>query len=101
MKQSKRLNLPKLNELTAFNDFIADNTGLIAHCEQGKKQSVSSLIEATNCPIIIGPEGDFTTVEIESALKRGFKPVTLGNTRLRTETAGLYACMLAKHKFES
>lgn len=101
MKQSKRLYLPKLNKLTTFKDFIDANSGLIAHCEEGSKNDITSTLQAQDCPIIIGPEGDFTTQEIEYALKKGFKPVTLGKTRLRTETAGLYACMQAKLKFES
>lgn len=100
MKQSKRVYLPKLNELTKFDEFIEHHTGVIAHCEDGKKQSVLDTITPDNCPIVIGPEGDFTHQEIEFALKKGFKPVTLGNTRLRTETAGIYACMQAKMKFE-
>jgi len=100
MKQSKRLHLPQLNELTAFNDFISSNKGLIAHCEDSEKTELTSLLSPKECPIIIGPEGDFTLQEIEFALKNGFKPVTLGKTRLRTETAGLFACMQAKLKFE-
>lgn len=101
MKQSKRLHLPILNELTKYTDFIENHKGLIAHCEDGSKQDLASTLEPLNCPIVIGPEGDFTVKEIELALKKGFKPVTLGNTRLRTETAGLFACMQAKVKFES
>ncbi len=100
MKQSKRLYLPQLNALTPFNDFISSNKGLIAHCEDRDKRDISSIFTPQNCPIVIGPEGDFTLQEIEFALKNGFKPVTLGKTRLRTETAGLYACMQAKIKFE-
>ena len=101
MKQSKRMHLPVLNKLTTFKDFVDVNTGLIAHCEDSSKQGLSYTLQSQDCPIIIGPEGDFTSQEIEYALKKGFKPVTLGNTRLRTETAGLYACMQAKLKFES
>lgn len=100
MKQSQRVHLPTLNQLTKFNDFIENHSGLMAHCENGKKQSVFDTITPNNCPILIGPEGDFTNSEIELALKKGFKPVTLGNTRLRTETAGIYVCMQAKLKFE-
>lgn len=100
MKQSKRLHLPKLNKLTSFGSFIQQHTGLIAHCEEGSKKGVTALIKKQDCPVIIGPEGDFTMQEIQEALKNGFKPVTLGKTRLRTETAGLYACMQAKYKFE-
>lgn len=101
MKQSKRLYLPQLNKLTPISSFIENQVGLIAHCENGEKQNIKDHLKPINCPILIGPEGDFTVEEIEKALKRGFKPVTLGKTRLRTETAGLYACMQAKQKFES
>jgi 16S rRNA (uracil1498-N3)-methyltransferase len=101
MKQSKRLYLPQLNPLTSFNEFVKQNTGLIAHCEDGIKGKTEELLRPSDSPIIIGPEGDFTPQEISLALENDFKPITLGKTRLRTETAGLYACMLAKHKFES
>ena len=101
MKQSKRLYLPQLNSLTTFNDFVEQHTGLIAHCEDGKKGKTEELLQPFDSPIIIGPEGDFTPQEISLALENDFKPISLGKTRLRTETAGLYACMLAKHKFEA
>lgn len=96
MKQSKRLFLPKLNELTPINTFIDKNpNGLIAACYEGEKTTVSSGFVTTNCPILIGPEGDFTVDEFERAQKNGYKSITLGKNRLRTETAGLYACMQA------
>lgn len=97
MKQSKRLFLPKLNSLTSFKDFIGKNpSGLIAHCYDGDKNNLSKVFASDNCPILIGPEGDFTLQEVELALKSGYKTITLGENRLRTETAGLYACMQAK-----
>lgn len=97
MKQSKRLFLPKLNVLTPFKDFIsAHPKGLIAHCYEGEKSTVFNSFTENNCPILIGPEGDFTLQEVDSALKSGYKTITLGENRLRTETAGLYACMQAK-----
>lgn len=101
IKQSKRVYLPKLNPLVSLSDFLKNHkNGLIAHCEEGNKSEVNTLLKSTDCPILIGPEGDFTQHEIELALKNGYKPITLGSTRLRTETAGLYACMLAKMKFD-
>lgn len=101
MKQSKRLYLPKLDSLTEFNEFIKTNpAGLIAHCYDDEKRTFETQVKPTNCPILIGPEGDFTNLEIEKAFSFNYKPVTLGKTRLRTETAGLYACMMSKHKFE-
>jgi 16S rRNA (uracil1498-N3)-methyltransferase len=96
MKQSKQAYLPKLNELTKFSDFIKNNSSeqqLMAHCEQtDKKQLNTALKLGKNTIILIGPEGDFSKAEIELALKNNFKPVALGNSRLRTETAGIYAC---------
>lgn len=101
MKQSQRLYLPKLNELTLFSDFVKQHEGgCIAHCEDTQRSSFNEVAIALDCPILIGPEGDFTTEEITEAFRNNFKAVTLGKTRLRTETAGLYACMLMKNKFE-
>lgn len=97
MKQSHRQYLPKLNGLVDFKSFIKDNpNGLIAHCYDGKKNSIQNSYESTNCPILIGPEGDFSMEEVTLAKKAGYKTITLGNNRLRTETAALYACMQAK-----
>lgn len=100
MKQSKRLALPVLNELEDFRSYIAAHpNGLIAHCIEGKKGSIREDIRLVNCPILIGPEGDFTLDEIDYAFANGYKPVTLGNHRLRTETAALYACVEAALTF--
>lgn len=96
MKQSKRTFLPSLNALTQFKTFIQEHpTGLIAYCGEMEKHSISTDFKSTNCPILIGPEGDFTPSEVEHALKSGYKTLTLGENRLRTETAGLVACMQA------
>jgi 16S rRNA (uracil1498-N3)-methyltransferase len=97
MKQSHRTFLPKINELQKLSDFIEANpNGLIAHCYENEKNDFSDVFESTNCPILIGPEGDFSQKEIEKALENGYKTITLGPNRLRTETAALYACMQAK-----
>ena len=97
MKQSKRLFLPKLNPLTDVGSFIKKHPrGLIAHCYDSEKQTISERFETTNFPILIGPEGDFTLSEVEKILLSGYKTITLGKNRLRTETAGLYAVMQAK-----
>jgi 16S rRNA (uracil1498-N3)-methyltransferase len=96
-KQSLHYNFPKLNALTSFKDFVkGDNKALklIAHCEE---EDVKILLKKVVKPkqdvcILIGPEGDFSSSEIKDALKIGFKPVSLGNSRLRTETAGVVAC---------
>lgn len=96
MKQSKRLHLPKLNDLVTFSDFIQTHTnGLIASCYEDEKFSIRESFELKNCPILIGPEGDFTIDEYNLAKSNGYKSITLGENRLRTETAGLYACMQA------
>ncbi|WP_296316753.1 16S rRNA (uracil(1498)-N(3))-methyltransferase [Winogradskyella sp. UBA3174] len=96
MKQSLHCYLPKLNEPRAFKDFVNQNyynKKFIAHCEETDKKSLKSqLIENEDCLILIGPEGDFSVKEIEMALHHNFIPVTLGETRLRTETAAIVAC---------
>ena len=89
MKQSHQTFLPKINPLTNIAHFIRNNpNGLIAHC--------FDVFTSVNCPILIGPEGDFTLEEIELAKEHGYKTITLGKNRLRTETAALYTCMQAK-----
>ena len=97
MKQSKRTFIPKLNAVVTFSEFMKQHTqGALAHCEEGEKKSLQTVCKASNYPILIGPEGDFSPKEIVTAKSKGFDFVTLGNTRLRTETAGLYACVQAK-----
>ena len=95
MKQSLKFVLPKLNEPIKFSDFIKqdfDGDLFIAHCEEQDKKSFSTEIKATeNITILIGPEGDFNPTEIEKAIAQKFIPVTLGESRLRTETAGVVA----------
>ena len=96
MKQSLHSYLPKLNEAIPFKDYLAlpkDGDLFIAHCgEDQKKELYHSLRPNRDTIILIGPEGDFSTAEINLALNRGFKAVTLGETRLRTETAAIVAC---------
>jgi 16S rRNA (uracil1498-N3)-methyltransferase len=97
MKQSKGMYLPKLNPLTDFNTFIQKHPeGLLAHCYEDEKNAMKDVFVFKNCPILIGPEGDFSTKEVELALKSGYKTITLGENRLRTETAGIYAVVKAK-----
>ena len=95
MKQSLQFTLPKLNDPIKFSDFIKqeDNNSLyIAHCEKTEKKTLKTIASKNaNYTILIGPEGDFSTTEIEQALAKGYQPTSLGNTRLRTETAGLAA----------
>ncbi len=96
MKQSLKTTLPKLNELTKFIDYVNNPSQFdkyIAHCQKGIKKPLKNLYKKNNAVIIlIGPEGDFSKSEISEALKNNFKPVTLSNNRLRTETAGIIAC---------
>ena len=102
MKQSNVLFLPKLNEAKTFKEFMKhENKGLqlIAHCEETDKKSLKSVLKPNeNVTMLIGPEGDFTAHEIEAALSANYSPVSLGGTRLRTETAGMVAAALLLHK---
>ncbi|WP_432410711.1 16S rRNA (uracil(1498)-N(3))-methyltransferase [Rasiella sp. SM2506] len=98
MKQSLKAYLPTLNAAVSFSEFIEsqdDYKGIkcIAHCEETNKQSLKGLIRPkSDLLICIGPEGDFSSTEIEVALQKGFEPVSLGISRLRTETAAIVAC---------
>jgi 16S rRNA (uracil1498-N3)-methyltransferase len=98
MKQSVKAYLPKLNELARFKDFlkgcvIFKGKKFIAHCMEGEKPSLKNVYSANeNVIILIGPEGDFSPEELELATKAGFIGVSLGNSRLRTETAAVAAC---------
>lgn len=96
VKQSHQAFIPKLNSLIDFKEFIKkDNSDvkLIAHCEKESKQHIKQYINTNKLfTVLIGPEGDFTKDEITLALSSAYLPVDLGNSRLRTETAGLFAC---------
>ena len=96
MKQSLNCYLPVLNETMSFKDFVnKDFTGdlFIAHCEETDRKSLKQMLKSNQeITILIGPEGDFSTKEIALAIKNKFIPVTLGQTRLRTETAAIVAC---------
>ena len=99
MLQSQQTWLPVLHEPTKFNQLVQSSTQqqkFIAHCIDDAKRSLSDLNnESLSSKIIlIGPEGDFTADEIELALQNHFSAVSLGETRLRTETAGIVAATL-------
>jgi len=103
MLQSRQVFLPELKGLLKFGAVIAESKGFthrwIAHClENGPKQSINQASNHQSHIILIGPEGDFSAAEIDQALaaENQFEPVTLGETRLRTETAGLVAGVLLK-----
>ena len=96
VKQSIKAYHPVLNEIESFNHLISrgfNGQKFIAHCISGDKISLrDALIAKGEYLILIGPEGDFTPKEVEDALQNGFKAITLGESRLRTETAALEAC---------
>ncbi len=99
MLQSQQAWLPVLSEPVNFNEIVKNSSHqqkLIAHCidEEKKQLAGYSFQEKNNQLILIGPEGDFTREEIDEALTNNFIPVSLGKTRLRTETAGVVACAL-------
>lgn len=95
MKQSLHYYLPKLNKSQSFSEFINqefEGNLFIAHCEDHKKSALKQHITPKkSITILIGPEGDFSVKEIKMALEKHFIPVTLGKTRLRTETAAIVA----------
>jgi len=96
MKQSNQYFLPKLNEPVAFKDFIKnsfDGVLFIAHCEETDKRSFKNELRPNvDITVLIGPEGDFSEKEIKLALENKYMAVTLGSTRLRTETAAVVVC---------
>lgn len=96
MKQSLKAYLPELNPMTDFRKFVTsckEARKYIAHCHQGVKKRLDEVYQpGDDVVILIGPEGDFSTEEIALAEKHGFVAVTLGTSRLRTETAGIVAC---------
>lgn len=100
MLQSQQCWLPVLHEPVKFENLVMsrlkEEIKLIAHCDEGDKQSLTNLITSPTLHrlMAIGPEGDFTKEEVELALANNFIPVTLGQTRLRTETAGIAAAAL-------
>lgn len=96
VKQSLKAAKPVLNEMTDFNSFITSDFGgqkFIAHCYEGEKQLLKEVIHpGEDALVLIGPEGDFSEEEVEKAIANGFRPISLGKSRLRTETAALVAC---------
>ena len=94
MKQSLKFHKPKLNEGITLKDFLEKDfkgTKYIAHCDDTERIELKNEKLEKETLILIGPEGDFSHAEIEMALKNQYKAVSLGNSRLRTETAGVVA----------
>ena len=99
MLQSQQCWLPLLREPQSFTEVLKHKAAqrFIAHCEEGGKRELRNELQAgQDRLLLIGPEGDFTSNEIEAALAAGFLPVTLGETRLRTETAGMVGAVLLR-----
>lgn len=95
-KQSLKTTIPQLSEMIKFAEFVKqpfDGQKFIAYCDESieKKNFIKEYIASNNVLILIGPEGDFTPEEVSLAIENGFIPVTFGNSRLRTETAALFA----------
>lgn len=96
MKQSLKYRKPVVSEMIDFKKFVAmerPGAKFIAHCYDEEKVLLKDvLVPGENATVLIGPEGDFSPEEVKFAMEAGYKPVSLGNSRLRTETAGLVAC---------
>lgn len=100
MIQSQQTWLPILAEPTPFAHFIEHITAsqkLIAHCEPADKVSIKTIVPSDNLALLIGPEGDFSPAEITAAITKEYTPIDLGPTRLRTETAGIFALSVLKN----
>lgn len=103
-KQSHKAWIPQVDEMLSFKDFVKefgnssgndDTDRFICHCYEGEKPHLKDVLKkGRNCIVMIGPEGDFSVEEVALAEQYGFKPVTLGTSRLRTETAALVAVHL-------
>jgi 16S rRNA (uracil1498-N3)-methyltransferase len=100
MKQSVKMYHPVLNEMTGFDDFLSSDAAntenrFIAICDEEPKDHLKNACEiGKDVVLIIGPEGDFSEKEKEKAIEKGFHPVTISASRLRTETAGVVACQI-------
>jgi 16S rRNA (uracil1498-N3)-methyltransferase len=96
MKQSLKAWLPRLNEPARFKDFISGDLHaqkFIGYCEAGNESELHTIYrQGSDALILVGPEGDFSKNEVALALRSGFTAISLGPSRLRTETAGVMAC---------
>lgn len=97
MKQSLKATLPLVNDSINFKNFVNSipetTEKYIAHCYNENQKHLKEIYPGSkDCVVLIGPEGDFSLQEVELALNNGFTPISLGKSRLRTETAGLVAC---------
>lgn len=98
VKQSLKARKPQVNEMVPFEKFVKmsfSGDKFIAHCYPGEKELLKDcLCGANDALVLIGPEGDFSPEEVSLAMENGFRPISLGPSRLRTETAALVACHL-------
>jgi 16S rRNA (uracil1498-N3)-methyltransferase len=99
MLQSQQAYMPRLQEPVPFRRFITESAAdqqFIAHCidSETRQPLLKQMQSGKNTLVLIGPEGDFTKEEIALSFEKGFQPISLGQNRLRTETAGLYACTI-------
>ena len=96
MKQSLKAYLPQLNQAVTWKEFVQKKFNVnrfIAHCGKARKTPLKQWLKPhQDVMILIGPEGDFSDTEIREAMSSGFVPVSLGKSRLRTETAAIVAC---------
>ena len=96
MKQSLKYTKPQVGDMVDFKKFIAQERSgakFIAHCYDSERVLFKdALVPGEEATVLIGPEGDFSPEEVELAVKAGFRPISLGSSRLRTETAALVAC---------
>ena len=99
VKQSLQATIPRVNDLLPFDQFMMNRTEsqrLLAHCGEGTRTAIKQVSFANTFTLVmIGPEGDFSTQEVEQASRMGFNMLDLGHNRLRTETAGLFVCQAA------
>jgi 16S rRNA (uracil1498-N3)-methyltransferase len=99
MIQSQQAWLPSLSEPIALNTFMQQQkapVNLIAHCEPSDKKNIKEIVALDDVNLLIGPEGDFSSSEIATAISNNYTPIQLGPTRLRTETAGIFALSVLK-----
>ena len=104
VKQSRKPWKPKINSFVNFKDFVSqprEGRKYIAHCYEEIERTdlfreLSAMPKEESVTVLIGPEGDFSFDEVQLAISKGYQPITLGNSRLRTETAGLMAVAMAQ-----
>jgi 16S rRNA (uracil1498-N3)-methyltransferase len=96
LKQSQNAFHPKINELISLDEFIqlpVKGIGLIAHCmDSAKSHLLNVAASSNNLTVLVGPEGDFTPEEIQKAINKNYQAISLGDSRLRAETAGVIVC---------